>query len=100
MVFLKTPGGDLNCKLIRLDFEVTWWLRSSRNTVSVTRKRPKFCSFSCVSLFQVQGYLSKHVLVFDIDINLNWFREISKPKKTTILVGNRTCSIGSCYKLS
>ena len=60
---LKTPGGELNGKLIQLDFEVTLWLQASRNTVwqggkklpgvgrgNVTRKRPKLCRFRGVSL--------------------------------------------------
>ena len=34
VVFLKTPGGELNCKIIRLDFEATQWILASRNTVS------------------------------------------------------------------
>ena len=42
----------------------------------------KKCSFSCVWLFQVQGYFSLFMsLGFDIDLNLNWFRGTSKPKK-------------------
>ena len=81
------------------------WLPFITSSWLVTDEEPlcgnHFKSHSVETLFlnPLLTYLLTYLLT-DIDINLKWFRGISKPKKPTIIVGNRTCLIGTCYQLS